>query len=513
MCDCEVSSLNQNTHQIILDLVLSVDFGQPIDLLLKKSLMELSRRLSSTYAAIIRFNQNELDPKPILLKSIPRKLSPNLMGLDPIDLAKTLLNSKEDLFVLSASEVNYYYMRLDPEHVLTFCLKEKLPSELLSMFRPFLKRLSFAIHAHEETKKNHLLRELLDEIPHAIFVLEPESRLITDFNNTFNQLIGRPIDEDRPLYFYDIETRYTRIIKERIELLEGLIYNKKQEWYFRLKHRKGQIIPVRATASRKEFADKSYILFQAVDLSRGSELRHDLRTSLPGQFKKNKLIFLGQMLATIVHDIRSPLTVIQGQTSLLKENFHSLKEEAVNQKLESILRSTTAINAIVTTTLDLAREGQIAIEDIDLKDLIYEVRDYFCRQLEARNISFQIEVPTGHQIKANRTSFLQVFLNLTTNSMDAIQDQEEPVIKVGVQGETIYFSDSGHGIPSEIVDRIFDLNFSTKGKNGNGIGLGHARELLAKQGFDISYSLDHPHTTFLIKGIKKEVASFGKKAS
>ena len=98
----------------------------------------------------------------------------------------------------------------------------------------------------------------------------------------------------------------------------------------------------------------------------------------------------------------------------------------------------------------------------------------------------------------------QVLLNLINNSFDAIQGQESAWIRIHGQSSGGKFilrvSDSGSGIPDEVVDKMMNPFFTTKpvGK-GTGLGLSVARGLINEHGGELSYELFEGHTSFVIE--------------
>jgi signal transduction histidine kinase len=122
---------------------------------------------------------------------------------------------------------------------------------------------------------------------------------------------------------------------------------------------------------------------------------------------------------------------------------------------------------------------------------------------------FDIQLQYDHSLKSldvncNFTQLFQVFVNLISNSVDAIKNNSEKWIKIKVIESTdnviLHFIDSGFGIPNEVQNKIFSAFFTTKGRGvGSGLGLSLVVKILESHGGTIKILNDEKNTTFEIK--------------
>ncbi len=183
------------------------------------------------------------------------------------------------------------------------------------------------------------------------------------------------------------------------------------------------------------------------------------------------LASLGEMIASVSHEIKNPLGIIHTTTQLLKKN---LKEEK-NQKLVNIiLEESSRLNNIVTEFLDFARPKEPKFTTFNLANFL----DDALRIIEGQCSEKHIEIrklyngSEGVLMQADEMLLHRALYNIFINAMQAMP--EGGVLSVGFRRNgsfaLIDISDTGCGIPEDIRDKIFRPFFTTKDK-GTGLGL------------------------------------------
>lgn len=130
--------------------------------------------------------------------------------------------------------------------------------------------------------------------------------------------------------------------------------------------------------------------------------------------------------------------------------------------------------------------------EVHLHELITNVLTVYNAKLVANDIAIETRFNDIQKIKVSRGELLQVFSNIITNAIDAMQGGGKLDITTrkisGQIGEGIQTTirDNGVGIPQEHLERIFEPFFTTKGKLGTGIGLWIARQITGRRGGQIS---------------------------
>ncbi len=193
---------------------------------------------------------------------------------------------------------------------------------------------------------------------------------------------------------------------------------------------------------------------------------------MEGQIEKNKrLAFVGEMAASLAHEIRNPLASISGPIQMLSKNI-SL-DETDKKLMQIILRGKDRLEGFVKDFLLLARPKQSERKDINVEviidDLLESLRfsPEWCEDIEViKNLCTQ----TG--IYGNKAEIRQVIWNLVLNAVQAMPEGGRLKIKTTDRKKylEIRISDTGHGIEEKSQDRLFEPFYTTK-QNGTGLGL------------------------------------------
>jgi two-component sensor histidine kinase len=204
----------------------------------------------------------------------------------------------------------------------------------------------------------------------------------------------------------------------------------------------------------------------------------------------------GMITASITHDIRNHLQVI----NLL---FGTIKDCEDSEKIEKIKKHTKAIESISYTYTDLFKKNvSSSIDSTSLQDVLKNVMELIVDKIKYFDINFEIECDKDFVINCNETEISLCFVNIINNAIDAISDIETRWIKVkcNKNHKEVFIIDSGPGIEESKVRQCFNLNYSSKkNEEGTGIGLAIVREILAKDNHELEYVPNQKNTTFKIK--------------
>jgi PAS domain S-box-containing protein len=217
----------------------------------------------------------------------------------------------------------------------------------------------------------------------------------------------------------------------------------------------------------------------------GLDLRN--RRALESQvLRSQKLASVGLLAAGIAHEINNPLSGVVGYSRLLLNR--SLPEE-VRERVEKISASAERCRKIVEGVLLFSRQGGGEPRPTDLRDIVHRVTQIGEYQWRMHNVQVLIDAPSPVAIQADPDQLEQVLLNLMSNAVDAMPRGGAIQIVLGHTDDgraSLQVTDSGQGIPSDVIPRIFDPFFSTKeiGK-GTGLGLAISYGIIQDHGGDI----------------------------
>jgi signal transduction histidine kinase len=207
--------------------------------------------------------------------------------------------------------------------------------------------------------------------------------------------------------------------------------------------------------------------------SRMDELRRAQETLV----QSAKLAAIGELAASVAHEINNPLTVILGNSGLLLQQLPS--DSPAYRKVDAIEAEATRAGRIVRDLLNFARRREPKRESVALHELLDRAIELLSPKLASGHVEvervFDQSIPP---IAGDRDQLTQVFLNLMTNAADAMGKGGRLVLQTGIDhGEdgqrmiSVSVSDTGQGIPPEHLARIFEPFYTTKAE-GHGTGLG-----------------------------------------
>jgi two-component system, NtrC family, sensor kinase len=183
---------------------------------------------------------------------------------------------------------------------------------------------------------------------------------------------------------------------------------------------------------------------------------------------------IGLLAAGVAHEVNTPLTGISSFTQMLLEGADPADPKTA--LLEKIERQTFRAAKIVNGLLNLSRPGTSSSEriDVDVNAVITDVFSLLEHQFEVGRIKVRRELaPEGARVSGIEHQLQQVFLNLFLNARDAMPRGGwlSVVTKTTPSSVVVEIADTGSGIPSDQLARIYDPFFTTK-SIGRGTGLG-----------------------------------------
>lgn len=226
----------------------------------------------------------------------------------------------------------------------------------------------------------------------------------------------------------------------------------------------------------------------------------------------SKMASLGQMAGGVAHEINTPLAVIRTSADLLLMEFK--KKEASLEKIEKwlvkIQDTTQRIAKIIKGLLSFSREGsKDPFSIFSLATPLEETLSFCRKKFESAGITLKVGPFPNVQIEGREVQLSQVFLNLLNNAFDAIKETAEPWIEIQVcESESLIevsVTDSGQGIPADLLAQIFQPFFTTKDiGQGTGLGLSVSRGIIEDHGGTLQIDEDCPNTRFFFRIPKKQ---------
>ncbi len=216
-----------------------------------------------------------------------------------------------------------------------------------------------------------------------------------------------------------------------------------------------------------------------------------------------RLAAIGETAGMIGHDIRNPLQSIIGEVYLAKEEMKQLPKDSIKSNLEesinSIENQTNYINKIVTDLQDYAKPLEPLFQEVDLETEIQDVLSSLDMP-ETVMTSYFVEQPF-RKLKTDASFIKRILTNLALNGLQAMPNGGKLSIYAFLRANrvTIAVSDTGVGIPEDVMDKIFKPLFTTKSK-GQGFGLAVVKKLVeALNGYISFETKPEKGTTFILE--------------
>lgn len=213
-----------------------------------------------------------------------------------------------------------------------------------------------------------------------------------------------------------------------------------------------------------------------------------LRQAQQQLVKSEKLAAIGQLTASIAHEINNPIAVMQGNLDLMRDTLGP-QSDAVRGELKLIDQQIERMRIIVTQLLQYARPTEYAgyVDTLDLDRTVDDCLVLVGHLLAKTRIAIQRDARATHPVGINRQELQQVIINLLINAIQAMP--EGGVLQLRTHdtgnGAALQVIDSGSGLSPATLDRLFRPFHTTK-NDGNGLGLWISQGLVERYGGQIA---------------------------
>ena len=351
-------------------------------------------------------------------------------------------------------------------------------SQLYQQTQKALEERQQAEKALREEK--NLISTILDVAGALIVVLDKQGKII-HFNQTCEQITGYSFAEIESKQVWDfIPPEEIETTKEVFEQLKRGEFPNQHENHWIAKDGSPRLIAWSNTCLLDDDGSLKYIIATGIDITDKKQLEMQF-------LRAQRLESIGTLAGGIAHDLNNILTPVLAISQLLPLKLTKVDEKT--QHLFEMLQMSAKRGAtLVKQVLSFSRGVEGERTTVQIKHIISEIRD-FARNTFPKSIGIEVGLDKDlHPVYGNATQLHQVLMNLCVNARDAMPNGGTLGINVenididrsyaamstnGNVGEHIVVtvSDTGVGIPPEIVERIFEPFFTTK-EQGKGTGLG-----------------------------------------
>ena len=385
--------------------------------------------------------------------------------------------------------------------------KQQLIDELRSLRRQLTAAQRRASGAHKETKEkalqikleklsedHALLSEIIDIAADAVISIDHNQHIVRFnqgaqhvFGYSRQEIIGRPVDMLLPSQFRAAHKAYVRDF-ERSDS-DSRLMDRRGEIAGRRKD--GTTFPARATISS---VTHNGITTMTVFLRDISEIKHAeerSRRSLEELSHVSRVNMLGEITASLAHELNQPLTAILANAQAMQHQITpsaAISEETI-ESISDVIDDAKRAAEVIRRLRSLSERRKYHIEFVDINKLIVDTETLLRSQLIMNQLHVNMELdPALPMVSCDPIQLQQVFFNLLTNAIEATAKRDPPDRRVLIRtthlksnAVEISIKDSGTGFKNEPYRNLLKPFFTTKEK-GMGMGLAVSKSILQNVG-------------------------------
>lgn len=214
--------------------------------------------------------------------------------------------------------------------------------------------------------------------------------------------------------------------------------------------------------------------------------------------QKEKLASLGNMIAGVAHEVKTPLAIIKTRIQMWQKEIRKtsgVSEQISPESMQLVIDETNRLSTLVKRLLIFARPIDKKKKPTDINKLIKEVVSFISMDINEIKITSILDLsPDLPLIQADESSIKEVIINILENSIEAMPEGGLIKVSTNIDSEnnklTIEVHDQGKGISEDIIDKVFDPFFTSK-ESGAGLGLSISYQIIKAHSGEITF-LNNP---------------------
>ena len=377
------------------------------------------------------------------------------------------------------------------------------PAENVFSLQMFLMAISLPIVflaglVEEQREKAKMLsdsearfRSMANTAPALIWMSGTDKRF-TFFNKAWLDLTGRTLDQELDNgWVAGLHSEDSHSFLEQYDRVFDARKNFSME--HRLRRHDGQYCWILNAAVPRFESDGTFLGYigSAIDVSQRREAERNLRNQREQLARMTRISTMGELAASLAHELNQPLTAIlanaQAAERLMAANPPDLEE--VSAILKDIVKDNNRAGDIIWRMRALVRKENLELARLDLPTVVRDVALLLHSDAILHDVQLRFDVPNRFSpVRGDRVHLQQVVLNLLLNAFEAMRDvpahEREIQLWVAAEGDDrlrVGVSDCGAGVPDEILERVFEPFYTTKGE-GLGMGLAISRSIIEVHG-------------------------------
>ncbi len=373
-----------------------------------------------------------------------------------------------------------------------------------------------AMLQEQNIKSEAKYRSLFNNDPNPIFIISHKSLEIVDINERAQECYGYCRHEMQGMSFLSLGEPDDREVQygfEHLPLGQSILLAKRR--HFR---KGGRSFYVNISVSHARYGEGDVLIASTADVTESIEKETQL-------IQASKMTTLGMMAAGMAHEINQPLNVIQICADfflkMLKKG-QPIADNGLRTIANDIIANVDRATGIIRHVRHFARQSEVVTSKVNINEPIEDVFKVLGHQIKAHQIELDLDLDRDiPYIMADHNRLEQVFINLVTNAIDAMDEKAEinefkamaKQLRIRSYTENtsvvVAVSDNGIGMSSQVKEKLFEPFFTTK-KIGKGTGLGVSISYGIIKDYNGSIEIDSQPgrgTTFILKfpGLNKDL--------
>jgi two-component system NtrC family sensor kinase len=335
-----------------------------------------------------------------------------------------------------------------------------------------------------------MINTLFAGIREPLFLLQQDYRIL-DANEPMLSLLGLPKEEIVGRTCHEVSHRSLQPCNSKTchcpmkeTLQTGLSAHAIHEHLDR--HNKPRYLEVTTYPLKNDYDQINMVFEFYRDITDDLESRlerkaRQVKKDLAKLVHEDKMIALGKLVASSVHEINNPIAGIHTLAKLMlrtldEEELGAVQLEEFRRYLELVAHESSRCGQIVSNLLSFSRQKEMERRPVDINDIIRSIILLCQHRMQLQNIVIDEKLdPDFPEITGDYNQILQCIMNVIFNAMEAMPDGGKLTLRTSSQRKNrmihISITDTGCGIPEENLSMIFEPFFSTKDES-QGVGLG-----------------------------------------
>lgn len=327
-------------------------------------------------------------------------------------------------------------------------------------------------------KSEEKYRSLFNNDPNPIFIIDKDSFEILDINERAQEGYGYSRDELKGMSFLtlgDPDDREVEYGFRHLALEQSILLSKRRHY-----RKNGRFFYVNISVSHAQYGESNVLIATTTDVTESIKKETQL-------IQASKMTTLGLMAAGMAHEINQPLNVIQICADfflkMLKKG-KTIPEEDLRSMANNIIDNVARATGIIKHVRHFARQSDVVTSKVNINAPIEDVFKVLGHQIKVHQIELDLNLSTDiPYVMADHNRLEQVFINLVTNAVDAMDDKaklpehKSMVKRLEIKTYTennkvaVAVTDNGIGMSKEVQNKLFEPFFTTK-ETDKGTGLG-----------------------------------------